>query len=215
MFYKITLTKSGGLSVDDCEGIVNYFEKESGHCYLVNEFGECEGNSHIEGIVEFETKTTSNVTDRVRRLYEALGIEEVQGISFKVKRATHLVGCLIYASKELTGTGKVLLMKGWKQTWIDKQVKDNVKNIPHSMLKKKGTRVTQGAGPALMYEWCKANGREIHYKQDYLEVVRSMADEGYMFGMCRTVGLYQDVCALFGDGAAAVAVAESDLRFID
>ncbi len=215
MYYKITLTSSDGLSDAECSSISKYFEKECRHCYLINEMGESGSNSHIEGLVEFDTEVTSNVTKRIRLLYERLGVEEVRGITFKVKRVTHMVGCLIYCSKELEDKGSILLLKGWEQSWIDKQVKDNVKSIPHKMLKKHGQRVTQGTGAGLMFEYCKANGLQCRYKTDYLEIIRYMGDEGYMFGCIRHIGLYQDLCALFGDGTAAVACAESELRFIE
>lgn len=214
MFYKITLTASGGLTEDQIEQIKHYFET-CDHVFLINEFGQSGSNSHVEGVVEFDTKKTWNVTQRVKTLYEQMGIEIIPRITFKVKAVTHLIGAIIYAQKELEDKGKIVLLKGWTSTWIDKQVKDNVKDIPHKMLKKKGTRVTQGTGPALLFEWCKANNQTIRYKQDYLAVIRSMADEGYMFGMIRHIGLYPDVCALFGDGIATVNVAESELRFVD
>lgn len=66
-----------------------------------------------------------------------------------------------------------------------------------------------------MHEWCVANNRLVTCKQDYFEVIKSMGDGGYMFGMIRNVGVYVDVCALFSDGRAGARVAESDLRFID
>lgn len=215
MFYKITLTSSGGLSTNEIEFIKNYFEHACVHVFLVEEFGESGTNRHVEGIVEFDTDVTSNVTKRVRGLYERMGIDEVKGISFKVQRATHLIGAFIYASKELKEKGNCLVLKGWEQTWIDKQIKDNVKAIPHKMLKKHGVRVTQGTGAGLMFEYCQAHGYSCMRKHEYLAIVREMGDAGYMFGCIRHMGLYQDLCALFGDGTAAVKCAESELRFLD
>lgn len=213
MFYKVTLTSSGGLDANHIGVLVEYF-KQCRHVYLVNEMGSSGANSHIEGIVEFDTVTTSNVTDRVKKVYKKIGLE-VGEFTIKVRQATHLVGALIYASKELRLKGKVVLLRGWEQSWIDKQVKDNVKNIPHSMLKKKGTRVSQGTGAALVYEWCSANNTQVQCKRDYLEVVKSMAERGFLFGNTRHSGLYSDVCSLFGCGRACQSIAESDLRFID
>lgn len=214
MYYTITLTKSGGLSEEDVESLGKYFESCQ-HAYLVNEFGSSGGNSHIQGIVEFDTKVTSNVTGRIERQYAKLNIDVSKGISIKVKSATHLVGAFIYSSKELREGGKLVLLRGWNSTWIDQQVKENVKNIPYKMLKKRGTRVTQSTGPALMFEWCTANNMQITEKREYLEVVKAMGDVGYMFGCSRHLGLYQDVCALFDCGSAACSAAESALRFID
>ncbi len=213
MFYKVTLTCSGGLSAEQIGVLVQYF-KGCRHGYLVNEQGSNGMNSHVEGIVEFDTQTTSNVTDRIKRVYEKMGIE-VEECTIRVRQATHLIGALIYASKELRHGGKVVLLKGWEQSWIDKQIKENVKCIPHKMLLKRGTRINQSAGAALVYEWCVANNTQVKTKRDYLEVIRSMAGSGFLFGNARHLGLYQDVCSLFGIGRATQMCAESDLRFID
>ncbi len=215
MFYKVTLTASGGLSPYHVDRIRDYILEHCKHAYIVNEFGESKMNSHLEGVVEFDTSTASNVTDRFKRLYRVLEIEVVQNVTIKVRTATNIAGALIYASKELRDKGNLVLLKGWESTWIDQQMKENVKNIPHSMLKKQGTRISQSYGPALMYEWCIANNMHIQYKLDFLEVVDRMGDEGYMFGTCRHLGLFQDVCSLFGTGRAARNTAESELRFVD
>jgi len=215
MFYKVTLTASGGLSVAHIDEIRNYILDNCNHAYIVNEFGDSGLNSHLEGVVEFTTNTTSNVTDRFVRLFETLKIEVVKNITIKVRRATNIAGALIYASKELHDKGNLVLLKGWESTWIDKQLKENVKNIPYSILKKKGIRVSQTYGPALIQEWCLANNMQIIYKNDYLEVIDRMGDEGYMFGTCRHLGLFQDVCSLFHVGRAARNSAESELRFVD
>jgi len=215
MFYKITLTASDGLDPHQIEEIGKYLSLECQHAYVINEFGENKENSHLEGVIEFDTKTTSNVTDRIVRLYGTLNIDVTPHITIKVKRATHLVGALIYASKELRDTAQVIVLKGWEQSWIDQQIKNNVHDIPHSMLKKKGHRVTQGTGPALIYEWCLAHNMQVIRKCEYLEIIDRMGDEGFLFGKCRHLGLFQDVCCLFHVGRSARNVAESELRWVD
>lgn len=216
MFYKVTLTARGGLSQKNIEHLVSYF-KICKHAYLVNEHGEAGGNSHLEGIVEFDTKNTSNVTVRIQKQYEKMEVEVVKGVTICVKVVTHLVGAIIYASDELQRIedSKLVLLRGWKESWISEQIKDNVKNIPHKLLRKQGTRVTAGTGAALIREWCLANNMQIKYKEDYLEVIDRMGDEAYMFGKGLHIGLFADVCALFLDGSGGRKVAESELRFID
>jgi len=179
----------------------------------VNEQGESGSNSHVEGVAEFETVNTSNVTQRVKGLYKTLKID-VSPNSIRVKKVTHLIGAIIYANKEIETDGVVLILKGWTQTWIDKQVKDNVKNIPHKMLKKKGTRLTQGTAGALIYEWAIANTCRVVSKQDYQYVAKQMAKEGYLFGSVRHVGVFQDVCALFGSGDAVESAIEQALHWL-
>ncbi len=212
MFYKITLTASGGLSKDNLEEIKTYFTPNP-HVYLTVEYGESGSNCHVEGIVEYASDKTSNVTRRIKTLYSKMEIDVVFN-TIKVCRATHLVGALIYASKELEKQGELLLLQGWTQSWIDQQVKENVKSIPYKMLKKQGTRVTQNAGGALMYEYAIANNMVVTSRQDYIEVVKLMGCEGYLFGSTRHKGIFQDVCALFGDGSAASAVADAELHWL-
>lgn len=212
MFYKITLTTSCGLGMGQIAQIKAYFE-QCRHVFLVNEFGESRQNSHCEGLVEFDTEHTGNVTNRCQHLYRLMDLE-VSPHSIRVKKITHLIGAIIYTNKELEGIGELILLKGWTQTWIDKTVKENVKSIPYKILTKKGTRLTQNTGGALIHEWCLANNCRIHSKLDLVEVVRKMGDEGYLFGSLRPKGILADVCALFGDGRAAAEFFENELQFV-
>lgn len=212
MYYHVTLTSSGGLNEHQISDIRNYF-LQCRHVFLVNEFGESLQNSHCEGIVEFDTEHTANVTNRCKSLYSQMGVE-VSDYSIRVKKVTHLDGAIIYANKELKLKGELILLKGWEQTWIDKTVKEGVKNIPHKMLTKKGTRVTQNTGGALIHEWCLANNCRITSKEDLIEVVRLMGDQRYLFGSIRPKGIFADVCALFGDGRAASSLFASELQWL-
>ncbi len=215
MFYKITLTTAGGFTEGQVEGFEKLFDKLK-HAYITNEFGEGGNNSHLEGVIERDTIKTSNVTAWIKREYANLEIEFTHN-SIRVKKVTHLVGAIIYTNKEILAAvtdAEVITLRGWTQSWIDKTVKDNVKNISFKELKKIGTKLTQGTGGAMMYEWCKGNNMQVECKFDYLNVVKAMAKEGYMFGSVRHVGLYQDVCALFGVGQAAQDVAENALHFL-
>ncbi len=213
-FYKVTLTTSGGFTEEQIEGFEKEFDKQK-HAFIVNEFGKG-GNSHLEGVIERDTINTSNVTAWIKRLYKALGID-ISPNSIRVKKVSHLAGAIIYTNKEIAeakNDATVISLRGWNQTWIDKTVKDNVKNISFKELKKHGTKLTQGTGGAMMFEWGKANNMHVTSKAEYLSVVQIMAKEGYMFGSVRHVGLYQDVCALFGSGQAACDVAENALHFL-
>ncbi len=212
MYFKVTLTTTGGLSKPNLVEIKKYFSQCT-HAYLTVEYGANGDNCHVEGCVEFSTVNTSNVTNRMKTLYCTMGLEWGP-FAVKVKKATHLIGAIIYASKEIKEKGELLLLKGWKQSWIDQQIKDNVKSIPHKMLKSKGTRVTQNTGGALMYEYAVANNMRVRNKAEYLEVVEQMGNQNYLFGAIRHKGVFQDVCALFGDGSAAAACAEAELHWL-
>ena len=115
MFYKITLTARGGLTQENIDHLIEYF-KMCKHAYIVNEQGESEENSHLEGIIEFDIKNTSNVTVRIKKQYEKMGVEVVKGVTIVVKSVTHLIGAIIYTSKELEGKGKLSLLRGWKSS---------------------------------------------------------------------------------------------------
>lgn len=136
MYYKITLTSRGGLKPHELNTIAEHFKK-CRNAYLVNEYGDSGTNSHVEGVVEMDTENTSNVTCGIKRCYEKIGIEVIPFITIQVKKATHMIGALIYASKEVRGNGQVILLKGWEQSFIDKLVKENVARIPYKMLKKR------------------------------------------------------------------------------
>ncbi len=214
MFYKLTLTTSDGFSEAQVEELVEYFICKCGHVYLTNEFGEFGMNSHLEGVVEFDTPKTSNVTNRVRGLYKKLGIE-VSHNSIRVSKVTHLDGAIIYASKELEKMGKVAGLKGWKQTFIDKTLKDGVKSIPFKQLKKRGLWVTDRVAPAVIYEYCKAHNLTISYKADLMHVIRLMGDDGYMMSHLRLRAVYGNTMCLFGDGLAQSRIFSADTHFID
>ncbi len=123
-------------------------------------------------------------------------------------------GAISYGSKELADKGSLLLLRGWNQTWIDKQVKDNVKKVKYNKLCSKGTRLTALAGAAVMHEWCVANNHVVTNKLDMIEVVRLMANDSYLFGNVKFKSLYCDLCALFGDGHAAESCCEEALHFL-
>ncbi len=214
MFYKITLTTSDGFSEIQVENVVRYFLYECGHVYLVNEFGEHGTNSHIEGVVEFETEKTSNVTERCKALYGRLEME-VSPNSIRVRRVTHLDGAIIYATKELDDMGRVAGLKGWKQSFIDKTIKEGVSLIAYKTLKKRGVWVTDRVAPALIYEYCSANNLTIRYKADLREVIRLMGNDGYMMSHLHLRSVYGNTMCLFGDGLAQQRIFEADTHFIE
>lgn len=180
---------------------------------MVNEHGESGGNSHVEAICKLPTQSTNNVTRRFHRLYQQMGLELTHQ-AIRVKKASHLVGALIYTAKELKTTGKLMVIKGWTQTWIDKQIKENVSDIPYKMLKGMGHRLTQQVAGATMYEYAKAHNMQVTSKQEYSSVAKLMAKDRYLFGTLRHIGVYQDVSSLFGSGEAVENVIDSQLAFV-
>ncbi len=214
MFYKITLTARNGLSEEQVKLIGENFAKCE-HAYLVNEFGEDGGNSHIEGVIELESKKTSNVTRSLKSLYNKLDIEVVPWISIKVKACTHLAGAISYATKELEGEGRVILLNGWKETWIDRQVKASAEKKASSHLMKMGTWVTKRMGPPIIFNFCKANNMRITNLKEYREVIVEMGDKQYMFDKGIHVCCYANVLALFGSGAGHRQVMDQEFRFME
>ncbi len=214
MYYKITLTTSGGFIQSQIQEFKKLFDQQT-HAYIAVEYGEHGGNCHLEGVVERPTQQTNNVTVWLKGQYAKQDIY-IHHNSIRVKKCTHLIGALVYASKELTKNrdSKIISLRGWESSWIDKQMKLNVSKIAHLELKKRGTRVTQNTGGALMYEWCIAHNMHINCTLDCTMVVKLMAKQGYLFGSIKPVGLYVDVSSLFGGGEAAEMFFTNQLHFM-
>jgi len=212
--YKITLTARGGLSEENIAGLVKYFREKCTHAYIVNEFGESGGNSHLEGIVELAAKKTSNLTRSIKTLYEKMGIEVVPRVTIVVKTVTHLGGAMSYASKELREKGELALLLGWEQTWIQKKIDAVVANKAPKTLLSLGHWVSKRLGPAEIYTWCKAHNCEIHNKQEYREVIVRMGNEQYMFDKGMHKCTLANVMALFGDGSGLGKIVDEECFFL-
>ena len=212
--YTITLTGPGGLTDSNIGVAKQWFDENCVNCYVVNEFGESEQFSHLQVVCEFPTKKTSNVSVRMKRLYKLMEVEVVNRISFKVKACTHISGAIWYATKEVHGKGKVILLKGWRQSWIDQQVKDGEKSRPVKEYKNVGIRLSNTTAPGAMFKWCQAHNMVVRSKANFIEVGKQMACEGYQFGTCKAKGLFMDVCGLFQSSDALAAVWTNDLFFI-
>jgi len=210
-FYKITLTTSNGFEYADLKNFKEFFQNFS-HAYLAVEHGQ-NGNAHIEGVIQRDTVSTNNVRLLLERAYLAMGLP-VSCRSVVVRRVTHLNGAIFYASKELnTERGCLLILRGWSQTWIDEQLKAKVPLFKQLELKKLGHHLSKHTAAATVFKWCDAHNRCVTSKADFLEIVYSMASEGWMFGNIRSKALYPDVLALFSQGYAIRDIYENDLCF--
>ncbi len=213
-FFKITLTAAGGLSAKNVQELVKYFTKKCKHAYIVNEFGESGANSHMEGIIEFPGKRTDNVTRAISTQYKRLGIDVVARITINVKSVFSLQGCLSYASKELKNNGKVVLLLGWEESWIQTKVGNVSRNISPTTLLSMGTWVNKRIGPAQIYKWCQTNNRRIRNLREYREVCVSMGDNQYMFDRGIHKCTYANVMALFKDGCGVGEIIDDECRFL-
>jgi len=208
------LTASGGLTSQNIDVAKQFFDEKCQYAYVVNEFGSEGTNSHLQCVVSFGTKKQSNIMAKMKTLYKKMDLEIVNRHTCVVKAATHMDGALHYCSKELVNKGNVVLLKGWRQGWIDTQVKAYAKKTPRIELQSMGTRLTQTSAPGAMYKWAKANNMQVVDKRSFIEVGKLMTAEGYMFGTCKAKGIYMDVCGLFGDGRALADVWEAELAFV-
>ncbi len=213
-FYKITLTRSGGLTDENVENLIKYFTKQCKHAYLVNEYGESGSNSHIEGVVEFDTEKTFNVTRAISNVYLKLGIEVIPGITMVVKSVYSLQGCLSYASKELREKGHVVLLIGWEESWIKNKTKLIGKRKSPTTLLGLGKWVTKRTAPAEIYTWCQTNNRKIACLRAYREVLVSMGEEQYMFDKGIHKCTYANVMSLFEDGSGIGQIIDDECRFL-
>jgi len=214
-FFKVTLTARDGLTDENVAALVKFFTKRCKHAYLVNEFGEAGGNSHLEGVVELSSKKTSNVTRSLITVYENNGIEVSQPHTIMVKSCYHLQGCLQYASKEIKELGRVVLLLGWEQSWIQDKTQNIANNTAPKTLKQMGTWIGKRIGPAQIYTWCVANNRRITNIREYREVCVSMGEEQFMFDRGIHKCTYSNVMALFNDGRGIGEIIDDECRFLN
>jgi len=212
--YTITLTGPGGLTVDHIGVAKQWFNENCVNCYVVNEFGDSELFSHLQVVAEFNTKKTSNVSGKMKKLYALMDIEVLPRITYRVKALSEMVGAIWYASKEINGKGNVVLLKGWRQSWIDEQVKAGEKKRPVKEYEKLGIRLTNNTAPGAMFKWAQAHNMQITNKAEFIAVGKQMTCDGYQLGGCRVKGLFMDVCGLFKNGDALEAIWTNDLFFI-
>jgi len=213
-FFKVTLTARDGLTADQISKLVESFTAKCNHAYLVHELGEAGSNSHLEGVLEWSTNKTSNVTRAIRTLYNSIEIEVNQPYTIMVKSVYSLQGCLSYASKELNEKGTVVLLQGWEESWIKQKTNSVAMNKAPKTLKQIGQWIGKRIGPAQIYTWCEANNRRITNLREYREVCVSMAENQYMFDRGIHKSPYANVMALFKDGRGVGEVIDDECRFL-
>lgn len=196
MYFTITLTKRNGFEISEVQALIELIQAKCENAYLAEEFGDG-GNRHVQGVLSLSFKRTDAVHSWLDRMYGCVGLESTTR-SVCVKKCTNLCGALIYTEKEISSGGRLLLIKGWKSSWIDQQVKNNVKDIPYKMLKKKKTILGLSTAAAVIHEYGLAHNMHVDSKESFVLILKAMSDNGFAVGHLRMVPVYRGVRDYFG-----------------
>ncbi len=213
--YFVTLTSSDGFSSVQEGQIVSWHESHSEKCLLVREYHDS-GKTHYHSLLTcLSPKMPAAVTRNLDRLFAAMDIEPVRGVSIVTKKVTDFVGMLHYLTKDLAPDGKPLLCKGWAYSWIKQQCVDGIKHIPLRMLRKDQYMVQSSSSVQLIVQYARAAGYPLTGKQCFITVTTEMQSKGFQFEKIKPKWLYAQVMAVCGHHALARRVWEDALFALD
>jgi len=163
-------------------------------CLVVFEDRPGDGVKHLHSVISVKAKGVNHTTVSLERLLSRHNIEWCKIVTIKVKDATDVSSLYTYLMKDQTGPPALLL--GWRLSWIKQKLKDNVKLLKPSDLKK-GRRVLNinNAVP-LIQAYAFANGHRLNSKEAIADCMCDMQYEKYSFDRCKFETLY---CQLMGE----------------
>lgn len=211
--YFYTLTTNRDFLPDEIVSIAQWFAKSCESCLLVEERGH-NGKLHLHATTTQKQKTAGEITRRMQKLYEHLNIPFQIKISVRIKRTTDQIGSFHYLTKDLGDKVPVLLF-GWKMTWIQQQCRDNVKKIPHKLIKGEDYVVNMVIAPNLLMEYARRSGIPLTGKEGFKEVVARMMGEGYQFQNVKWKILYVQLMARCGDTRPLRSMLDNELQFLE
>ncbi len=213
--YFVTLTTSEGFTPDHTVKIVDWHRSHSEKCLLVSELHDS-GKTHFHSLICcLAPKMPSGVTRNLNRLFVAMDLEPVKGVSIVTKKVTDFVGMLHYLTKDLAPGGKPLLCTGWAYSWIKKQIVDGIKHMPRCMLRKDQYMVQSSSSVQLIVHYAHAAGYPLTGKQCFITVCTEMQAKGYQFEKIKPKWLYAQVMAMMGHEGLARRVWEDALFGLD
>ncbi len=196
--YMITLTSPDGFCDAQEDQVVQWHKRNSEKCFLVSELHDS-GAKHYHSLIScMAPKTANKVTDKLVRLYCALGIDYVKRVSVKVRAVSDFIGVLHYLSKDIPLGSEPLYLSGWRYTWIKDQCIKHVKHIPHKLLKKNEYMVQCSTCVALVLRYAAAASHPLTGKESFISVVVAMQAEGYCFSKVKPKWLYGELMARVG-----------------
>jgi len=213
--YFITLTSPEGFTGAQVSLITDWHRVHSEKCILVEELHDS-GKNHTHSLICCQSpKLPANVTRNLLRLYAAMDIEPVKGVSIVTKKVTDFVGMLHYLTKDLAPGATPLLCMGWAYSWIKQQIVDGIMHMPRSMLRKDQYMVQSSSSVQLIVQYARAAGFPLTGKQCFITVCTDMQSKGYQFEKIKPKWLYAQVMAMTGHEALARRVWEDALFGLD
>lgn len=211
--YFYTLTTNRDFLPAEILAIAAWFRKTCESGLVVEERG-ANGKLHLHATTTQKQKTAGEISRRIQKLYEHLDIPWTKGVSVHVKRTTDQIGMFYYLTKDLHGKVPVMLF-GWTMTWITQQCRDNVKKIPHKMIKGDDYILNMVIAPNLMIEYAKRSAIPLNGKEGFKEVVARMMAEGYQFQNIKFKLLYCEIMARCDDTRAIRSFLDNELQFLE
>lgn len=209
--YFLTLTCKDGFSDAQCDAVIAFHKTDYFvNVLLVSELHES-GETHFHSLADIKTKQTAKVTSKLERFYTANDIPYTKGVTIKVKRATDKIGLLHYLTKDFEDDDTPLVLKGWTWTFIQQQVRDNIKKLPFRMLLKDTYFVTKKNGTEIILRYMKAHKMSCHSKEHFKDVVHAMVRDKYRFSAASIKWCYAEVCTMQGSGHALDSLIEHEL----
>ena len=210
--YSITVTSSDGLQPDHLVRFRTWFAQTTDSCLVVTE-RHASGKLHLHAGTRQRQKTPNEITRMLVRICESLNILVVKGITIKVKRTTNLIGWFHYLTKDL-GDADPLLVQGWQLTWIQQQCRENMKKMPHKMIKGDDFTMNMVTAPNLVIQYAKRHGlAPPDTKDSFATVICLMAKDGYQIHSLKLRILYCEIAARFDSMAPLRSLIEHELEF--
>lgn len=212
--YSITLTTNRDFLLAEIDLFRQWFANNTDSCLLVQERGT-HGQLHLHAGTQQTQLQTGQVTRLLTRLYEQHDIPLTKGVSIKVKKTCEMVGWFHYLLKEVTDDQPPILVHGWQLTWIQEQCRDNLKKMPHRMLKGTDYVLNMVIAPNAMIRFADSLGMNLSTKEGFKEVCCRMAEEGYQFQNIKFKILYTELMARYGDYRPMKSLIDNELAFLD
>ncbi len=210
----LTLTIAGGFTYEEITEVKQWHKNNSESCMLTKELHES-GKTHLHSVITCTQKTAQQVTRKIKTLYGKLNLDWEPRVSCVTKRAVVPIGAIAYIMKDLAEGEAPLLLQGWQMTWIQSELKANLKKLPRKVLMRDEYFVTTKNGCPLVIEYAKRTAMPLLDKFTFKAVVKSMMAESYSFDNCKIKYLFVQVMARMGYLGYADSLLDSELQFID
>lgn len=211
--YMLTLTTAQGFTPEDIAQVKAWHKNNSECCVLTKELHES-GKIHLHSVITCPQKDARQVTRKIQTLYKKLGLDWESRVSCVTKKAVVPIGALAYILKELPEGDSPVLIQGWKMTWIQSEIKANLKKLPRKLLLKIDYHVTSKTGTSLLIEYAKRTAMPVVCKITFKQIVSLMMSEGYNFDNVKMKYLFVQVMARSGNRSFAESLIDAELQFI-